>query len=322
MDTWRLRCHPPTLVRPRRVDPTGRAGPTPGQAEGPSWRWTAPSTYVPTIADRSVPEQRILEESSRLPLGGAVTGWAALRLHGAGYFDGLVAPGAEIPVPLVVPPGTRLRRSPGSVVHRERLVDQDLSEPHGIPATTPERACFDAARRATGLRAAVVVVDMTLAAGITTERRLRDDLRTRDRWPGVVQVRRALELTDPRSMSPQETALRLIWLLDAQLPVPRCNWPVADGAGRLIGRPDLLSVEHAVVGEFDGAHHRSRDRHRDDLSRDDRFRTVGLEPFRVVGADLASVDLVLRRIHTAIERSRALGRPGTWLLQASPKPVH
>ncbi|MCX6397308.1 MAG: hypothetical protein NTV23_12525 [Propionibacteriales bacterium] len=321
MDSWRLRARPPTLVQPVRVDPSGRTGPTPGQAEGPSWRWTAPSTYVPAAADRGIPEQRVLEEASRLPPSGAVTGWAALRLHGAGYFDGRGPDGRELPVPLVVPPGTRLRVLAGTVVHRERLGDHERCQAQGITVTTPERAWFDAARRASDLRAVVVATDMALAAGVVTVSQLDQYLRTKDRWPGVTRARTALTRADARSMSPMESRLRLVWTLDACLPPPRCNWPVADASGRLIGRPDLLSVEHAVVAEFDGAGHRSRDQHREDLRRDDRFRSVGLEPFRVVGADLADTALLLDRIRAAIDRSRQMAAPRTWLLLATPGPV-
>ena len=134
---------------------------------------------------------------------------------------------------------------------------------------------------------------------------MRQYLVTKAGWPGVRQVTRALELTDARSCSPRETTLRLIWRLDAGLPAPRCNWPVADADGRFIGSPDLLCEEVGVVGEYDGAEHRTRRRQRDDVRRDDLFRRVGLEPFRVVGADLEDVPLV-------VDRMRA-GRPGTRL---------
>lgn len=121
--TWQLRTRGPVqLSRPVAVDPTGVEGPTAGQSRGPRWRRAVPGLYVPVAADRDVPEQRILEESMRLPPQGAVTGWAAIRLHGAGYFDGLGRDGkTELPVPLVVPPGVTLGRRAGTTVQRERL---------------------------------------------------------------------------------------------------------------------------------------------------------------------------------------------------------
>src|SRR5690242_13118264 len=154
-----LRVPPPRLlVRPVAVDPTGVAGPTAGEARGPSWRRSSPRLYVRSEIDRTVVEQRILEESSRLPNGGAVTGWAALRLHGVGYFDGLEDDGStERPVDLVVPNPARLRAAAGVRVHRDELPAEEATLAHGIPAATPERAAFDAAR-ASPLRHAVIVL--------------------------------------------------------------------------------------------------------------------------------------------------------------------
>jgi hypothetical protein len=249
MDTWGLSARQPqTLVRPVPVDPEGTDGPTKGQARGPFWRRTSRGLYVPSSADRGVVEQRILEESCRLPTSGAVTGWAALRLHGAAYFDGLAADGfTPLSVPLVAPSGTPLRRHPGIEIHREQLASDEVTARHGIPCTSPERAAFDAARRASDVRGAVVVLDMAFAAGAVAPAPFRRYFAAKAGWPGIRQVCRAVDLADPRSMSPKETLLRLIWCLDARLPPPLSNWPVADRHGVFIGRPDLLSQELAVV---------------------------------------------------------------------------
>jgi hypothetical protein len=321
MDSWRARADPPdVLSRPVPVDPSGKAGPTKRQARGPFWRRTSSRLYVPTTVDRGLVEQRILEEACRLPQTGAVTGWAALRLHGGRYFDGLAEDGAtELPVPLVVPTGTPLRGTPGIEVHRERLGHGEVTVRQGVACTVPSRAAFDAARRAPDVRAAVVVLDMALAARIITAPAFGEYLATRVGWPGVRQVVAAAQLSDVRSRSPKETVLRLIWRLDAGCPPPRCNWPVADGAGTFIGSPDLLCEELAVVGEYDGAEHRSRNRQRDDVRRDDHFRRAGLEPFRIVGDDLRDVRLVVDRIRAAVARAAASGTPRTWRIKRVPQ---
>ncbi|RNL78337.1 hypothetical protein EFL95_04320 [Nocardioides marmorisolisilvae] len=241
---------------------------------------------------------------------------------GVGYADGLATDGRTVlPVPVVVPPGTALRASPGIEVHRERLDPTDVTRVYGVPVTTGVRATFDAARRAAGLRNAVVAIDMAVAANVVTLPTLRAYLATMSGWTGLPQARRAAELADPRSLSPRETLLRLTWRLDAGLPEPRCNWPIANGSGRRIGRPDLLCEELGVIGEYDGADHRSQARHRDDLRRDDQFRAVGLEPFRVVGADLHDKQLVVARIRAAVERARASTTARTWLVKADPGPL-
>ena len=77
--TERSRPKPPVVrvVLPVPLDPTGRSGPTRGQARGPSWRQTTYGFYVPSGVDGDRPEQRVAEQAMRLPPGGAVTGWAA-----------------------------------------------------------------------------------------------------------------------------------------------------------------------------------------------------------------------------------------------------
>ena len=56
--------------------------------------------YVPVPVSPMV-EQRIVEHGVRLR-SGAVTGWAALRLWGGGYFDGLDRDG-RTPLPVQRP---------------------------------------------------------------------------------------------------------------------------------------------------------------------------------------------------------------------------
>lgn len=250
-----------------------------------------------------------------------MTGWAALRLHGGGYFDGTVNGKELLPVPLVVPPGTALRRTTGVEVHRERLDRSEVTVRHGVRCTSPARAAFDAARRAGDLRAAVAVLDMARAPGLITLAEFRDFLTDKAGWPGIRRVVRAADLSEARTRSPKETALRLIWCLDAQLPRPRCNWPVADAAGCFIGSPDLLCEELGVVGEYDGAEHRSRRRQRDDVRRDHAFRRSGLVPFRVVGADVDDVGLVLERIRLAVAHAAASGIARTWRTRSDPGPL-
>lgn len=126
---------------------------------------------------------------------------------------------------------------------------------------------------------------------------------------------------DGRSLSPAETWMRLVWMFDAGLPRPLSNWPVADADGRGIGRPDLLCPELAVAGEYDGAEHRSRQRHGIDVDREDLFRGVGLEVFTVVATNQSDVPKVVARMHAAAARAEVARRPRTWLVATNPPPV-
>jgi hypothetical protein len=167
-------------------------------------------------------------------------------------------------------------------------------------------AVLDAMRLRTSMRAAVVDLDMTAAAGLVSVSEVQGLLASRRSWRGVPGIRRAREaatLACDDSASPQETRLRLLWILDAQLPVPLVNQPVFDRAGRLLGVPDLLDAEAGLVVEYDGEHHRSPERHSKDVTREARFRDHGLEVTRVTGPDFRDPVRLEHRLRRA--RARA-----------------
>ena len=154
---------PQDLVKPVSIDPLGIKGPTRGQAQGSRWRRVSRNLYVPASVDSDRPEQRVIEQASRLPEGGAVTGWGALRLFGAAYFDGLERDGrTAIPVPLVAARGS-ISQGIGSRVSYEPL-DDELVMRAEVPCTDVARALFDEMRRPRDPRAAVVAMDLAAAA--------------------------------------------------------------------------------------------------------------------------------------------------------------
>lgn len=318
---WEPVCDPPrTLVRPVRIDPTGRDGPTRHQAKGPHWRRTTYGFYVPSTVDPDLPEQRILEQAMRLPEDGAVTGWASCRMHGASFFDGLGRDGrTRLPVPLAVGPIAQVRALPGSVVMRDQLVSAEVATVQDVPCTRRGRALFDAMRTAADTREATVSMDMMAAAGLVSVEQMRTYLPQRSGWKGVGRVRAALDLADENSRSPSETRMRLVWQLDAGLPRPLVNQPVWDLAGRLLGYADLLDPVAGVVGEYDGADHRSARRHSQDVAREHRFRDVGLEFFKVTGPDMARVDMLVHRMLETRGRARWLpSQTRRWTLHPPP----
>lgn len=308
---------PTGLVRPVPPDHEGIDGPTRGQAAGPGWRRTSRGLHVPAAVDGAVPEQRILEQSVRLPDGGAVTGWASLRLHGAGLVDGLDRDGTTpLPVPLALPPSSRLRPHPGAVIMRDRLESAEVRLVCGIPCTAPERGTFDAARIAPPLEESVVALDMACAGEVTSLDRMRTYVADRAGWKGVPRVRRALGLASEHSWSPNETRVRMIWCLSAGLPAPRVNRPLFDLTGRLLGYPDLLDLESGLVVEYDGADHRGATRHSRDVAREDVFRQHGLEVCHVTGPDLARPRSVTDRLLGARSRARWLAPADrTWTIE-------
>jgi len=306
---WQPECtRPDGLVRPVRVDSTGVDGPTKRRAEGSAWRQTSAGRYVPARVDHAHVEQRILEQASRLRAYGAVTAWAALRWRGAAFFSGEDMKGRQLPVPLVI--GTAHLRPDSRVsISQEQIAPDEIEDVAGIRCSTVARALFDEVRRVALLseREAVVAVDMTAAARLITASEFSAFVGTRSSWTGVPVARVVAALANDGSRSPQESRMRLVWVLDAGLPPPLCNVPVYDRSGRLLGVPDLLDPTAGVVGEYDGAAHRSSERHRRDVKREAAFRDHGLEYFTVVGGELGHRESVAARMRAT--RARALFLP-------------
>lgn len=298
---------------PVPLDPSGRAGPTRGQARGPRWQATSHGFYVPADVPAGSAEQRVAEAVPLLPAGGAVTGWAAMRFHEVGFADGLAPDGRALPVPLLAGGGRRPR---AGVVFLQHDPEAVVSR-YGVPCVPLTQAVFDEMRRQSGLREAVVVADMGAATGLISIAELRDHVSRQAGRPGARLARTALDLAVDGSASPPESRLRLIWVLDAGWPIPLVNVPVFDLSGRLLGYPDLLDVVAGLVVEYDGADHRAARRHSDDVDREARMRAAGLEVTRITSLDLLRPERALARLREA--RSRAPFTPTNrrrWTLEA------
>lgn len=270
------------------------------------------NAYVPAQVDPSVPEQRIVEALPLLPEGGVVTGWAALRLWGVAYADGWRA-GQRLPVPLTGATTGR-RRCPQVTVCYEAVPADERAVAHGVPVSIPTRALLDELRRTDDLRERVVLVDMCVAAGVVDLGELRALASTCTRRRARLAVE-AVALAREGSRSPGETRLRLIWSLDAGLPDPLLNQDVLDGDGRFICCADLLDEEAGLVVEYDGAEHLTMTRRARDRTREEGCRDVGLEYTSVMGPDLRSPGLVVRRLLAARERAEfAPSEQRTWRL--------
>ncbi len=257
---------------------------------------------MPAGVDAARPEQRAVEAAGLLPDGGAVTGWAALRLAGATYFDGWLG-GRSEPVTLVVDPRQGQRRRAGVRWSYESRHRDDVHELHGVPCVHPRRALVDEVRVRAHLEDRVVAIDMAVAAGLTSRRRVSAYLESCSvRGAGLVQE--ALSLAREGSRSPPETRLRLVWTRDAGLPEPWVNRRLEDLDGRLICIPDLFDEEAGTVVEYDGEEHRSAARHDHDVRRQERCRRAGLEYVVVTSADLRRRTSLVERLRTARSRSR------------------
>ena len=312
----------PGLVSPVRIDPTGVDGPTLNQVRSKRWRRTSWGLHVPAEVELTV-EQRIIEAAALLPPGsGAVTGWAALRWEGAGWFGGELADGSPRPVDLAT--RRKLRPRAGIQLCEEGIIPDELHLVDGLLVTQPVRSVAYAMRHATCPREAVIIFDMAAYADLVSfaEMVAYAGLAPRlglSSWLGMPQYRKAVVLGSENAWSPQEVTMRLIWVLDAGLPTPLANQPVFDLSGHHIGTPDLLDVEAGVVGEYDGALHLEGTRRRADRQREERFRDAGLEYFTMMAGDSSRPAVVAERMVAARRRARWSG-PDTRRWTVDPPP--
>lgn len=307
--------HRPGLMRPVRVDPDGRTGPTPRQAVGPRWTRSSRGLYLPNgLSDDLALEQRIVSAGVLCPAYGGVTGWAALRWLGAHWFDGR-CDGKERPVTLAVA-RSDVRPQPGVSVSSEILLPEDLTVVDGLAITTALRAATFEARYAPDGYAAVRALDLALMFDLVTPEELIEyGQRRLVPMTGIAKLDAAIGLCSENAWSPAEVDMRLLWVLDLGLPTPLCNHPVFDLAGRHIGTPDLLDVEAGLVGEYDGIDHQSKDRRVVDLRREAAFRRVGLEYVVMVAADRRDPDAYLSRVADARERGLANRHERAWTVK-------
>jgi len=266
----------PRLFRPMRTDPEGRSGPTPKAARGTGYRRTSRGLYLPAAITDELPEQRIVEAAENLPDFGAVTGWAALRWRGARWFSGRRADGGLLPVPLATGYADILNQ-PGHLVNHERIGPDEIEQDDGLPVTSVLRSVYFALRHASGLRAAVVVADMTAFEDLVSIDELWAYALAHPGWTGAPQAREAIRLADENSWSPRETDCRLCWRLDAGLPAVLANHPIFDRAGRQLATPDLLDPVAGVVVEYNGEVHLDPALRRTDIGREELYRALGLE---------------------------------------------
>lgn len=309
---------PRNLAHPVHLDRKGVTGPTPDQAKGPGWRRTSRGWYVPASVSDELPEQRIVEQAARLPPAGAVTGWAGCRLHRVNLLDGLEDDGrTRRPVPLLVGSGGRIRADAGVRLVYSTIPAWEVERVHGVNVARLVRCVFDAVRLAADERQAVVALDAVLATRLISPERVAAYAASHRRAGGIRMVDFALRSCRERVRSPAEVRVRLIAELDAGFPPLAVNRVVVSMAGQRLGEVDLLDEETGLVVEFDGADHRTRERHTLDVGKQEALLTHGLEVCRVTGTDLRSAPAVAQRLRTARQRALRLARPKRWRLQPS-----
>ena len=153
-----------------------------------------------------------------------------------------------------------------------------------VPVTVLARTAFDRARVRLPGPALAWVDAVLLATGIPAERVSR----VAERHPGVRGVRQArmlIAVADGRAESPRESLLR--WVAGpGQAPAALCLSTSSWTRGVCSSRVSTWLPPMMVAAEYDGDHHRDRDRHSRDLRRHNRLRALGWQVVQVDAAQL------------------------------------
>jgi hypothetical protein len=154
----------------------------------------------------------------------------------------------------------------------------------GIPVTTPARTALDIACRYP-LDAAITAVDAL--ANATRLKKTTDLELLVDRYKGrrgLNRAREVFDLVDPGAESPRETRLRLLFIR-AGYPPPETQIPVYNEFGVLVAVLDMGWRDIMVAADYEGDHHRSRDKFNKDLHRFEEVTDLGWTDIRVTSRD-------------------------------------
>jgi hypothetical protein len=225
-----------------------------------------------------------------LPDGAAVGGHSAAAWYGAPFA------GAHDPVTVVRPPDAEWKGPRGVRVHRSQSPFDIVTESDGVPVTTPTRTAWDTAALEP-LGTAVAALDAMVQTGsVRADELLAMALASTGQW-GVVKVRRAFELVDPRAGSPPESRVRVALVLAGLSPVPQYD---VHEDGEWLGRVDLAFPEAKIVIEYEGAYHFEDGQIVRDDVRYARMRAAGWTIIRLSAADLRDLDGVVARVRAAL----------------------
>jgi hypothetical protein len=170
------------------------------------------------------------------------------------------------------------------MVHRDRLLADEVTSVHDVACTTPLRTAFDLARRPDHAQAVVAVDRLANRHRFHPDRLLELYDRYRGRR-GVARIPRVVDMASPYAGSPMETRLRLL-ITTAGLPRPEVQWVVQDVATRTAFWLDLAWPEPRIGIEYEGEPHTEPARVLRDIARTTRLVDLGWRVYRYTKREL------------------------------------
>lgn len=220
--------------------------------------------------------------SRRLPRCAVFSGRTAAWLHGLDF------PPCD-PVEITLPRLATTSRRAGMTVRRSDLGEAEVSLVRGLPVTAATRTMADLARHLP-LVEAVVALDMAFNRGLVRPTNVKRWIAEHRGAHGLQQLRKAIDLSDPKAESPMETRLRLVLVLNG-LPMPVVQASLYDDAGIFIARPDLYYPDAQLVIEYDGTVHRNT--LAADNRRQNRILEAGYRLLRFTAGDIFHTPLAV-----------------------------
>jgi hypothetical protein len=142
------------------------------------------------------------------------------------------------------------RKEAGVDQHRGAILDGDVVTHQGLDVMHPTRVALEVTMTAS-VEAALVVVNDLLHRRLTSQEALAVRYDMMSMWPSSLNTDIVLRLANPRIESVGET--RSYYLCFRQgLPMPECNYPIVDAAGRVVAYVDFAWPALGVFLEFDG----------------------------------------------------------------------
>lgn len=228
------------------------------------------NVYLPPGAELT-PEKRAVAAWLWSGRTATVAGQSAAALYGTDWIED------DEPAEL-----TRCREGSSKIlIHRERLLDDEVREVRGVPTTSPARTAYDLGRRSTLWQAVADVDALAKATGVTPPQVSSVALHHKGAR-GIIQLRDVIDLMDGGAESPQETHTRLV-LVESGMRRPVTQIKEYDRCGVVFARIDMGWPEFKVGVEYDGPQHWTDEKRR---SRDiDRY------------AELAALGWILIRVN-------------------------
>lgn len=254
---------------------------------------------VRTLTVPSSIRDSALALAQRLPPGAFFCSTTAALLTGVPLPPRLAH---ELDLHVAVPAPGRALRLKGVKGHVLQVPADGLTRLDGLLLSSPEQLWIELG--------AVLSLEDLVAAGdhlvhwrwpTTSIQRMRAAVATTRQRRGLDTLRKALDLLDERSESPQESRLRVL-LLGQDMSRLESNVPVRASSGHKY-RLDLALREERVGLEYQGEYHNDPEQYRHDMTKRERLEADGWIVMWVNANDLRDArELAQRILRTIVTR--------------------